>query len=98
MKSKPKPDDRSDNVGRIQDNITMTIQNIHRADEMIEKTSDSKMKKELEEKNKRRQDALKGMRSEIRDEALYNEQTNSKQQSDNEYVADLYDNYFEGSE
>ncbi len=98
MKSKPKPDDRSDNVERIQDNITMTIQNIHRADEMIKKTSDSKMKKELEEKNKRRQDALKGMRSEIRDEALYNEQTSSKQQRDNDYVADLYDNFFEGSE
>lgn len=98
MNNKPKPDDRSDNVERIQDNITMTIQNIHRADEMIKKTSDSKMKKELEEKNKRRQDALKGMRSEIRDEALYNEQISSKQQHDNEYVADLYDNYFEGSE
>ena len=98
MKSNPKPDDRSDNVERIQDNITMTIQNIHRADDMIKKTSDSKMKKELEEKNKRRQDALKGMRSEIRDEALYNEQTSSKQQRDNEYVADLYDNFFEGSE
>lgn len=98
MNSKPKPDDRSDNVERIQDNITMTIQNIHRADEMIKKTSDSKMKKELEEKNNRRQNALKGMRSEIRDEALYEKQTNSKQQYDNEYVADLYDNYFEGSE
>ena len=98
MKSNPKPDDRSDNVERIQDNITMTIQNIHRADDMIKKTSDSKMKKELEEKNKRRQDALKGMRSEIRDEALYNEQTSSKQQRDNDYVADLYDNFFEGSE
>lgn len=98
MKNIPKPDDRSNNVDRIQDNITMTIQNIHRADEMIEKTSDNKMKNELKEKNRRRQDALKGMRSEIRDEALHDKQVNSKQQYDNDYVADLYDNYNEGSE
>lgn len=98
MKNIPKPDDRSNNVDRIQDNITMTIQNIHRADEMIEKTSDNKMKNELKEKNRRRQDALKGMRSEIRDEALHDKQVNSKQHYDNDYVADLYDNYNEGSE
>lgn len=98
MKNKPKPDDRSDNVERIQENITMTIQNIHRADEMIKKTSDDKMKNELEEKNKRRQAALKGLRSEIRDEASYNERINSKINSENDYVADLYDNYYEGSE
>jgi small acid-soluble spore protein (thioredoxin-like protein) len=92
MRDKPKPDDRSDNADRIQKNITMTIENMRRADETIKKTSDEKTKKELKDKNKRRQDALKGMRSEIRDEALYNRQESEKTNRDNEYVADLYDN------
>ena len=65
-----KPDDRRDNVDRIQDNISSTIQNIHRAEEMISKTDDEKMKATLTEKNERRDDALNDMRSEIRDEAI----------------------------
>jgi small acid-soluble spore protein (thioredoxin-like protein) len=90
MKNKAKPDDRSDNVSRIQDNITMTIENIHRADEMIEKTHDSKTKKELTEKNKKRQDALKGMRNEIRDEANYAKDLKIKN-DEIDTVSDLYD-------
>lgn len=66
---KPKPDDRSDNVERIQENINHTIENIRKADDMIEKTSDDTMRKNLIEKNENREEALKGMRSEIRDEA-----------------------------
>ena len=65
-----KPDDRRDNVDRIQDNISSTIQNIHRAEEMISKTDDEKMKATVTEKNERRDDALNDMRSEIRDEAI----------------------------
>lgn len=68
--NKPKPDDRSDNVKRIQANINYTIKNMELADELIEKTDDSKMAKTLEEKNDRRRDALEGFRAEIRDEAL----------------------------
>ncbi len=68
--NKPKPDDRSDNVERIQANINHTIKNMELADELIEKTDDSKMAKTLEEKNDRRRDALEGFRAEIRDEAL----------------------------
>lgn len=67
--TKPKPDDRSDNVDRIQFNINHTIQNMEASDELIEKTDDKKMKKDLEEKNNRRRDALDGMREEIKDEA-----------------------------
>ena len=48
--------------------MDMTIENIHRADEMIEKTSDEKMKRDLKAKNERRIEALGGMRREIRDE------------------------------
>jgi small acid-soluble spore protein (thioredoxin-like protein) len=65
-----KPDDRRDNVDKIQYNIDKTIQNIHLADEMIEKTDDGKMKNTLEEKNERREASLDSMRSEIKDEAI----------------------------
>ncbi|MBW6409343.1 small acid-soluble spore protein Tlp [Clostridium weizhouense] len=65
-----KADDRRNNVDRIQHNISNTIQNIHRADEMIEETDDEKMKKTLSDKNERREEALNAMRSEIKDEAI----------------------------
>ncbi|UWG97899.1 small acid-soluble spore protein Tlp [Dehalobacter sp. DCM] len=67
---KSKPDDRRDNVDRIQKNINHTIQNMELADEMIARTDDPKSKEDLEAKNDRRQDALDNMRAEIRDEAL----------------------------
>ncbi|MPN34754.1 Small, acid-soluble spore protein Tlp [bioreactor metagenome] len=66
---KANPDNRNDNVDRIQYNLDMTIDNIHRANEMIDKTSDPKTKQVLKAKNEHRMDALDGMRSEIRDEA-----------------------------
>ena len=65
-----KPDDRRDNVDRIQYNIDKTIQNCELADEMIAETSDENMKQTLEEKNDRRESALKNMKEEIRDEAI----------------------------
>jgi small acid-soluble spore protein (thioredoxin-like protein) len=67
--NRPKPDDRSDNVEKIQHNINMTIHNMELADEMIEKTSNEKIRQELTEKNERREGALQGMRHEIKDEA-----------------------------
>ncbi|NMB97335.1 MAG: small acid-soluble spore protein Tlp [Clostridiaceae bacterium] len=70
MKNEPKPDDRRDNVDKIQYNIGKTIQNIELAEEMIAKTDDEKMKRTLQEKNERRRKALEAMREEIRDEAL----------------------------
>lgn len=67
---KSKPDDRRDNVEKIQYNIDKTIQNYNLAEEMIAKTDDVNTKSSLEEKNERRLEALDGMRSEIKDEAL----------------------------
>ncbi|AJH01681.1 MULTISPECIES: small acid-soluble spore protein Tlp [Clostridium] len=67
---KNKLDNRKDNVDRIQYNIDRTILNCELADEMIEKTDDPKMQETLKEKNDRREEALRGMREEIRDEAL----------------------------
>lgn len=67
---KSKPDDRTDNVDKIQYNIDKTISNCELADEMIAKTDDQNMKQALEEKNEKREKALHEMRKEIRDEAL----------------------------
>ncbi len=67
--NRPNPDNRKDNVARIQKNIDMTIHNIEAAEDMMAKTPDDKMKKTLSDKNERRRDALGGMRSEIKDEA-----------------------------
>ncbi|MDP4152832.1 MAG: small acid-soluble spore protein Tlp [Bacillota bacterium] len=70
---KHNPDDRKDNVERIQRNINSTIRNMELADEMIDKTDDSRARNELIDKNKRREQALNGMRHEIRDEAMARE-------------------------
>jgi len=65
---KANPDNREDNR-KYPKNINMTIHNMESADEMIEKTDNSKSKEELSAKNERREQALKGMRNEIKDEA-----------------------------
>jgi small acid-soluble spore protein (thioredoxin-like protein) len=70
---KAKPDDRRDNVKNIQSHINHTIENIRKADDMIKETSDDKTRENLKAKNERREDALNGMRSEIRDEAAARE-------------------------
>lgn len=67
---KNKPDDRTDNVDKIQYNIDKTILNCELADEMIAKTDDEQMKQTLTEKNERRESALNSMRREIKDEAI----------------------------
>lgn len=67
---KHNPDDRKDNVEKIQNNIDNTIQNMELAEEMIAVTDNAKTKKDLKRKNDRRADALEGMRKEIKDEAI----------------------------
>lgn len=67
---KHNPDDRRDNVEKIQNNITNTIQNIELTEEAINLTDNPGVKKSLKAKNARREEALNSMRNEIRDEAL----------------------------
>jgi small acid-soluble spore protein (thioredoxin-like protein) len=67
----PKPDDRKDNVKKIQYNIDRTIENTRMADDMIAHTSDPKAKEDLMDKNARRNHALDDMREEIKDEAKH---------------------------
>lgn len=71
--NKPKPDNRSNNADRIQFNINHTIRNMEAAEDMMAKVDDPTQRRELEEKNDRRRDALQGMREEIKDEALNKE-------------------------
>lgn len=67
---KNKPDDRRDNVDRIQHAISNTIENFRLAEEAIEEAEDGKCKRVLEEKNDRREESINAMRTEIRDEAI----------------------------
>ncbi|MCL2678084.1 MAG: small acid-soluble spore protein Tlp [Clostridiales bacterium] len=69
-----KPDDRGDNAQKIEENIGCTILRMETAEEMGAKTRDEKTKRELEEKNYRRREALKGMRHELRDEAPHRDE------------------------
>ena len=66
---KKKPDDRSDNVEKIQKHIDDTLQNIDAAEEMIALSDNPKTIRDLKAKNRRREAALDSMRAEIRDEA-----------------------------
>lgn len=71
----PKPDDRRNNVGRIQRTIDRTLHNMEMANELIAETSDPRTKEAMEDKNARRGHALEAMRKEIKDEAPYQEES-----------------------
>lgn len=73
MNNKPKPDDRRDNVEKIQQNITNTIRNYRETEDLINKVDSQKEKNDLIEKNKRREQSINGKREEIRDEAIARE-------------------------
>jgi small acid-soluble spore protein (thioredoxin-like protein) len=68
---KNNPDDRRDNVKKIKNNIDGTIRNMEAAEETIADISNPKTRRDLEQKNERRRQALEGMRQEIRDEAQH---------------------------
>lgn len=71
---KHNPDDRRDNVDRIQFNINQTIDNMEKSKVTAELTDDPIQKQAIKEKNRRRKDALDGFRNEIKDEADAKEQ------------------------
>lgn len=70
MRNTPKPDDRSDNVNKIQSNINHTIANYRETENLINITDNEKQKRDLDEKNKRREQSLNSMKREIKDEAI----------------------------
>jgi|HigsolmetaAR203D_1030402.scaffolds.fasta_scaffold14039_2 small, acid-soluble spore protein tlp len=67
-----KPDDRSDNVEKLQRKVQNTIENYREAEEYLEEHADEIAPQEAENiraKNERRKQSIEGFRDEIRDEA-----------------------------
>lgn len=66
-RTKPNPDDRKDNVKKIQTIIHNTMDNIREA-EIAKEFSSPEEQHQIDEKNKRRREAIEGLRTEIKDE------------------------------
>ncbi|MGD6857167.1 small acid-soluble spore protein Tlp [Bacillus infantis] len=64
---RPNPDDRSDNVEKLQSMIVHTIENMQEAEASLEFANEED-KKRIEAKNERRRDSLDAFRSEVKDE------------------------------
>jgi small acid-soluble spore protein (thioredoxin-like protein) len=67
--NKPKPDDRSDNVDKLQSMIHNTIENMEEAEETLQFIDSEEQRQQVEAKNQRRRESLEAMRSEVKDEA-----------------------------
>lgn len=69
-----KPDDRRDNVERIDNAIDHTMANLREAEDFVKAHADEmneEDKRDIKAKNERRKDAISGMREEIKDEAAH---------------------------
>ncbi|WP_117156063.1 small acid-soluble spore protein Tlp [Paraliobacillus quinghaiensis] len=63
----PNPDNRADNVEKLQEMVQNTIQNIEEAHDTMQFASEEE-KENIKAKNARREESLEAMRSEIKDE------------------------------
>ncbi|MCD7033649.1 small acid-soluble spore protein Tlp [Metabacillus sp. GX 13764] len=66
--NKPNPDNRTDNVEKLQDMVQNTIMNIEKSHETMQCSTEEE-REAIMAKNARREDSLAAMRSEIKDEA-----------------------------
>ncbi|WP_028611268.1 small acid-soluble spore protein Tlp [Paenibacillus harenae] len=67
-----KPDDRSDNVARLQENIENTEANMQEANEYLNEFADeisAEEKQAIKAKNERREESIQGFAAEKQDEA-----------------------------
>lgn len=67
-----KPDDRSDNVEKLQNMIADTMENVRESRDYVKAHADeisAEQKAEMEAKNERREESIDAFRSEIQDEA-----------------------------
>lgn len=67
-----KPDNRADNVERLQEHVQNTIDNLEEAEDYLSEHADEISGEEaarIREKNENRRQSIRGMRSEIKDEA-----------------------------
>jgi small acid-soluble spore protein (thioredoxin-like protein) len=67
--NKPKPDDRSDNVEKLQEMICNTIENMEEAEESMDFTDSEEQRQMIEAKNQRRRESIDSFRAEVKDEA-----------------------------
>ncbi|MBM7656058.1 small acid-soluble spore protein Tlp [Neobacillus cucumis] len=67
--TKPNPDDRSDNVEKLQSMIHNTIENIEAAEDSLACTDSETQKQQIQAKNERRRESIESFRSEVKDEA-----------------------------
>lgn len=71
-KMKAKPDDRSDNVEKLQEKVQNTIENMEESEQYLNEFGDEisdTAREQISDKNKRRRESIKGFREEIKDEA-----------------------------
>ena len=67
-----KPDNRADNVEKLQNNVQNTIENLDEAEEYLQEHAEEISPREasdIREKNERRRESIEGIREEIKDEA-----------------------------
>lgn len=67
MKHEHNPDNRSDNVEKLEDMIQNTMENIDAAEETLEFTTGDN-RNAIKEKNQRRQESIESFKNEIEDE------------------------------
>lgn len=66
---KPKPDDRSDNVDKLQEQVVNTIENLEASHDTLQNEDlPAEQRQKILEKNKRREHSIEGKRDEIKDE------------------------------
>lgn len=65
---KPKPDDRSDNVEKLQEQVANTIENLEEAHDTLQQDLSEEQRQAILEKNRRREHSIAGKREEIKDE------------------------------
>lgn len=72
-----KPDNREDNVAHLQKTINNTVKKLYDGQDYLDEHANElsgEEREQLKEKNRRRDKALDQLRSEIKDEAAYQEE------------------------
>ncbi|NLJ75012.1 MAG: small acid-soluble spore protein Tlp [Firmicutes bacterium] len=68
MQKGPKPDDRRDNVDKLQEQVVDTIENLEEAHETTQMDISQEQREAIKAKNLRRERAIRAKRDEIKDE------------------------------
>lgn len=69
VRKEPKPDDRRDNVDRLQEQVVNTIENLEAAHETLRNEDlPPEQRERIIAKNRRREEAIAAKREEIKDE------------------------------